>query len=115
MSELAGVKKEVHELRVSFDAHVDEKNKFQDESLEAIQSLRLSVEQILNKLDPKHDDYINKEIESRITTMESKLDQVWGLFQGLSFSGKAIKYTAGVVVAFAAIVTSLFALIRFVK
>lgn len=112
---LEQISKDVHVLTGAFKDHAREDAQFQAESMHVHKSMQESMEKILNKLDPKHEDYINKGIEERITVMESKLDQVWGLFQGLSFSGKAIKYTAGVVVALAAIITSLFALIRFVK
>lgn len=63
---------------------------------------------IENKLDAEHEDYILRETNK-------KVDQLWGLFQGLSFAGNAIKYTAGVVAGISVIIVSLFALIRFVK
>lgn len=105
----------MHVLSDAFKDHAREDSQFQAESHRVHKNMEESMRLILNKLDPKHEDYINRGIEDRITVMESKLDQVWGLFQGLSFSGRAIKYTAGIVVAMAAIITSLFALIRFVK
>lgn len=63
---------------------------------------------IENKMDPDHEDYILRETNE-------KMDQLWSLFQGLSFAGNAIKYTAGIVAGISVIIVSLFALIRYVK
>ena len=66
------------------------------------------LERIEHKLDPTHKDYILMETNK-------KVDQLWALFMGLTFSGRAIKYTAGIVFAIGTVIVSLFALIRFVK
>lgn len=70
--------------------------------------IEVRIAGIETKLNPEHEDYILRETNE-------KMDQLWALFQGLSFAGNAIKYTAGVVAGISVIIVSLFALIRFVK
>lgn len=98
---LAQISKDMHHMSVKFEEHLKMDAEFQ-------KNLGESLARIETKLDPEHEDYILRETNE-------KMDQLWGLFQGLSFAGNAIKYTAGVVAGFSVIIVSLFALIRYVK
>lgn len=92
---------DMHALSLKFEEHLKMDSEFQ-------KGLSDSLTRIENKLDPEHDDYI-------LTETNKKVDQLWSLFQGMSFAGAAIKYTAGIVAGLSVIIVSLFALIRYVK
>lgn len=91
----------MHAFSLQFQEHLKMDAEFHQE-------LKDSMVRIEDKLDPHSADYILKEANE-------KLDLLMGLYDGFSFSGKAIKYTAGVVAGFSVIIVSLFALIRYVK
>lgn len=112
---LEQISREVHAFSKQCDDRAVDDLAFQSESRITDTAIQATLERmegslltIHAKLDPEHDDYILRETNK-------KMDQLWGLFQGLSFAGNAIKYTAGVVAGLSAIIVSLFALIRFVK
>lgn len=112
---LEQISKDVHAFAKQCDDRAVDDLAFQAESRETDISMKDTLTRIdkrlagiETKLDPEHDDYILRETNQ-------KMDQLWGLFQGLSFAGNAIKYTAGVVAGMSVIIVSLFALIRYVK
>jgi hypothetical protein len=112
---LGQISKDLNRVATSCDERAEESNKFHTEMRDSVESihdtLKVMSEKLVgieNKMNPDHDDYILKETNE-------KMDQLWSLFQGLSFAGSAIKYTAGVVAGISVIIVSLFALIRYVK
>lgn len=98
---LAQISKDMHHMSVQFEEHLKMGADFHRE-------LKESMVRIENKLDPESEEHILKEANE-------KLDILMGLYDGVSFSGKAIKYTAGIVAALAILVGSFFSLIRFIK
>ena len=112
---LEQISKDLHRVALQCDERADNDVIFREETREADKTLHATLARIEEKLggiekklDPDHEDYILRETNK-------KMDQLWALFQGLSFAGNAIKYTAGVVAGISVIIVSLFALIRFVK
>jgi hypothetical protein len=98
---LGQMSKDMHTMSLRFEEHLKMDAEFHQE-------LKESLTRIEAKLDPEHEDFI-------LLETNKKVDQLWALFQGLSFAGNAIKYTAGVVAGISVIIVSLFALIRYVK
>ncbi len=112
---LEQISKDMHALSDQFEKHAYDDQAFQAEARTVntgIQDILVRIEVriagIENKMDPEHEHYILRETNE-------KMDQLWNLFQGLSFAGNAIKYTAGVVAGVSVIIVSLFAIIRYVK
>lgn len=112
---LEQISKDLHRVALQCDERADNDVLFREETRktdtgiqETLTRIEIRIAGIETKLDPEHDDYILRETNK-------KMDQLWALFQGLSFAGNAIKYTAGVVAGISVIIVSLFALIRYVK
>lgn len=112
---LEQISKDIHAVAQQCDDRATDDLAFQEEvrktditMQDTLTSIDGRLAGIEKKLDPEHDDYILRETNE-------KMDQLWGLFQGLSFAGNAIKYTAGVVAGMSVIIVSIFALIRYVK
>lgn len=112
---LEQISTDLHRVAQNCDERAENDVLFREETREADKTLHATLARIEeklsgieSKLDPDHEDYILRETNR-------KMDQLWALFQGLSFAGNAIKYTAGVVAGISVIIVSLFALIRYVK
>lgn len=103
------------DLKEAFEAHAKHDENFQRECRETDEHMKESLQLIMNRLDPGHEDYINRTLEGRLENVEKKTELMYTLFQGLSFGGKAILYTSSIVAGIAIIIGSIVALIRYVK
>ena len=121
---LEQISKDIHAVSVQCDDRAEDDEKFRQEVRRTDTNMQETLEKILTKLDPGHEDYINRAIENKLDPdheeyilreTNEKVDQLWVLFQGLSFAGNAIKYTAGIVAGLSVIIVSVFAAIRFIK
>lgn len=112
---LEQISKDLHRVAQNCDERAENDVMFREETRktdtgiqETLTRIEIRIAGIETKLNPDHEDYILRETNK-------KVDQLWNLFQGMSFAGNAIKYTAGVVAGISVIIVSLFALIRYVK
>ncbi len=103
------------DIRSDFQHHVEEDHKFQEETRKAsalmekiLVRIESRLEGIENKLDPDHEKYI-------LTETNKKVDKMWELVSGLTFSGNAIKYTSGIILAITVIAGSIIGFFKLFK
>lgn len=103
------------EIREDFREHAKEDHAFQEETRKAsaimekiLVRIESRLEGIENKLDPDHEKYV-------LTETNKKVDKMWDLVSGLTFSGNAIKYTSGIVLAITVIAGSIIGFFKLFK
>lgn len=99
------------DLKHSFEEHARHDELFQDETRKTDQSILDSLASLHNKLNPEHEDYINKHIEQELAEMKSKMEPLLEIYNGFIFGRKALIWTAGTVGA----ITALAAAVKFFK
>lgn len=112
---LAQMSKDIQALTETVHAHSRDDGEFQAKTRRTDVSIQHLLQSITNKLDQKHPDYINRNVEERLGTMEKKMEPLLEIYNGFIFGRKAVIWTSGAVGAIALIVGAVVAFIRFVK
>lgn len=87
---------ELQQLHQTLKDHVDPDARFQD-------GIDKTLKLILNKLDPDHDDYINRNLENDMKVMKEQVEPLLLAYNSIVFTRKLIIGVSGFVVALVAI------------
>lgn len=99
------------DLKKSFDDHARHDALFQSETGKVHQSILDSLKSLHDKLNPDHEDYINRHIETELKEMKTQMQPLIEIYNGFVFGRKALIWTAGSVGA----VSVLAAAVKFFK
>lgn len=101
------------DLKEAFDDHTRHDEAFQNETRKTDQSILDS----LNGLHIKMEALTMQmgEQGERLDSIEKKMEPILELYEGLSFGGKAVKWTSGIVLAITIIVGAAVAVVKYIK